>query len=149
MEYSSNNRPRIWIAMLVAVLLWTASSGVLQELYASGEDIYKGLKTFTDVLEIIEKNYVDEVDSKDLIQKAIQGMVSSLDPHSALLPPEAYEDLKIDTRGEFTGIGISISLKDDFITVVAPIEGTPAWKAGIKDRRSHHRGGRQAHPGPA
>jgi carboxyl-terminal processing protease len=118
--------------MLAALLLWTAGSGFLQHLHASGEDIYKGLKTFTDVIEIIEKSYVDEVDTKDLIQKAIQGMVSSLDPHSALLPPEAFEDLKIDTRGEFTGIGISISLKDGFITVVAPIEGTPAWKAGIQ-----------------
>ncbi len=127
----SPTRPRVWIAMLAALLVWTAASGLLYTLHASDEDVYKGLKTFADVIEIIEKSYVDEVDTTDLIHKAIQGMVSSLDPHSALLPPEAYEDLKIDTRGEFTGIGISISLKDGFITVVAPIEGTPAWKAGI------------------
>jgi carboxyl-terminal processing protease len=125
-------RPRIWVAILVGALLWTAASGVLQNLYAEGAGIYQGLKTFTDVLEIIEKNYVDEVNTEELIEKAIQGMVSSLDPHSALLPPEAYEDLKIDTRGEFTGIGISISLRDGVITVVAPIEGTPAYAAGIK-----------------
>ncbi|MEE4608906.1 MAG: S41 family peptidase [Desulfobacteraceae bacterium] len=128
----SSARPRIWIAMLIGALLWTAASGVLHDLHAEGEGIYQGLKTFTDVLEIIEKNYVDEVDSKELIEKAIDGMVSGLDPHSALLPPEAYEDLKIDTRGEFTGIGISISLRDDMITVVAPIEGTPAYAAGVK-----------------
>ncbi len=128
----STVRPRIWVAILVGALLWTAASGVMNALYAEGEDIYKGLKTLTDVLEIIEKSYVDEVKAKDLIEKAIQGMVSSLDPHSALLPPEAYEDLKIDTRGEFTGIGISISLRDGVITVVAPIEGTPAYAAGIK-----------------
>jgi carboxyl-terminal processing protease len=118
--------------MLIGALLWITASGVLHELRAEGEGMYQGLKTFTDVLEIIEKNYVDEVDPKVLIEKAIDGMVSNLDPHSALLPPEAYEDLKIDTRGEFTGIGISISLRDDVITVVAPIEGTPAYAAGIK-----------------
>jgi len=128
----SSARPRIWVAMLIGVLLWTAASGILHDLHAEGEDIYQGLKTFTDVLEIIEKNYVDEVDAKALIEKAIDGMVGSLDPHSALLPPEAYEDLKIDTRGEFTGIGISISLRDEMIIVVAPIEGTPAYAAGIK-----------------
>jgi carboxyl-terminal processing protease len=127
-----STRPRIWVAILVGALLWTGASGVLHDLYAEGEGIYQGLKTFTDVLEIIEKSYVDEVNTNDLIEKAIQGMVSSLDPHSALLPPDAYEDLKIDTRGEFTGIGISISLRDGVITVIAPIEGTPAYAAGIK-----------------
>ncbi|MBW1821101.1 MAG: S41 family peptidase, partial [Deltaproteobacteria bacterium] len=96
------------------------------------EETYKSLKVFSDVLEIIEKNYVDEVDSKELIQKAIQGMVQSLDPHSALMPPEAFEDLSIDTKGEFTGIGIHITMRDKFVTVISPIEGTPAYKAGIK-----------------
>jgi len=131
MRYSFT-RPRIWVAILVGALIWTAASGIRHDLFAEGEGIYQGLKTFTDVLEIIEKSYVDEVNTKELIEKAIQGMVSSLDPHSALLPPEAYEDLKIDTRGEFTGIGISISLRDGVITVIAPIEGTPAYTAGIK-----------------
>jgi len=72
------------------------------------------------------------VEPKDLIEKAIQGMVSSLDPHSALLPPEAYEELRIDTEGKFTGIGIHVTMRDNFVTVVSPIEGTPAYKAGVK-----------------
>jgi carboxyl-terminal processing protease len=75
--------------MLIGALLWITASGVLHELRAEGEGMYQGLKTFTDVLEIIEKNYVDEVDPKVLIENAIDGMVSNLDPHSALLPPEA------------------------------------------------------------
>jgi carboxyl-terminal processing protease len=83
------------------------------------------------VIQLIEENYVEEVDSKDLIEKAIQGMVRSLDPHSALLPPDAYEDLDIDTKGKFTGIGIHITMRDGFVTVISPIEGTPAYKAGI------------------
>jgi carboxyl-terminal processing protease len=90
------------------------------------------LKLFTEVIELIQKNYVDEVDSKDLIEKAIQGMVRGLDPHSSLLPPEAFEDLSIDTRGEFTGIGIHITMRDGFVTVISPIEGTPAYNAGIQ-----------------
>jgi len=92
------------------------------------------LKVFSDVIELIEREYVDEVDTKELIQKAIQGMVQSLDPHSSLLPLEAYEDLQIDTKGKFTGIGIHITMQDGFVTVISPIEDTPAYKAGIQAR---------------
>jgi carboxyl-terminal processing protease len=132
MTIGKNRRFNLWLVMIVAVITWTISSGLYQELSAKGGDVYKGLKTFTDVLEIIEKNYVDPVETSDLIEKAIQGMVQGLDPHSSLLPPDAFEDLKIDTKGEFTGIGISITLRDGFITVISPIEGTPAYRAGIK-----------------
>jgi carboxyl-terminal processing protease len=75
---------------------------------------------------------VDEVDAKDLIHKAIQGMVQGLDPHSSLLPPDAFEDLQIDTKGKFTGIGIHITMQNGFVTVISPIEDTPAHKAGIE-----------------
>ncbi|MFC1886358.1 S41 family peptidase, partial [Thermodesulfobacteriota bacterium] len=83
-------------------------------------------------IDLIEKNYVDPVDTSQLITSAIDGMVRSLDPHSTLLKPEAFKELKIDTHGEFTGIGISITMRDGFITVISPIEGTPAYRAGIK-----------------
>lgn len=99
---------------------------------AGNKETYEGLKLFSDVLELVEKNYVDEVDSKELIEDAIQGMVNGLDPHSVLLDPESFKDLQVDTQGEFTGIGISISMRDGFIMVIAPIEGTPAYRAGIK-----------------
>jgi carboxyl-terminal processing protease len=123
---------RLWIAVAITIIFLTMGTGFYGNLEAKGEDTYESLKVFSDVLEIIERNYVDEVDSKELIQKAIQGMVHSLDPHSSLLPPEAFEDLSIDTKGEFTGIGIHITMRDKFVTVISPIEGTPAYKAGIK-----------------
>jgi len=123
---------RLWIAVAITVIFLTVGTGFYGDLEAKSEEAYKSLKVFSDVLEIIEKNYVDEVDSKELIQNAIQGMLHSLDPHSSLLPPEAFEDLSIDTKGEFTGIGIHITMRDKFVTVISPIEGTPAYKAGIK-----------------
>jgi carboxyl-terminal processing protease len=123
---------KLWVVLATAVVFWTVSAGFLQDLSAGSDETYKGLKLFTDVLEIVTEKYVDEVDTGELIEKAIQGMVHSLDPHSSLLPPEAYEDLRIDTKGNFTGIGIHITLRNGFVTVISPIEGTPAAEAGIQ-----------------
>jgi carboxyl-terminal processing protease len=120
--------------MVVAVVFWTIGTGFYRDLSAKSEEAYEELKVFSDVIELIEREYVDEVDTKELIQKAIQGMVHSLDPHSSLLPVEAFEDLQIDTKGKFTGIGIHITMQDGFVTVISPIEDTPAYKAGIKAR---------------
>ena len=118
--------------MVIAVLIWTMGTGFYRDLSAKSENTYEELKVFSDVIELIEREYVDDVDPKELIQKAIQGMVQSLDPHSSLLPPDAFEDLQIDTKGKFTGIGIHITMQDGFVTVISPIEDTPAYKAGIK-----------------
>ena len=96
------------------------------------DQTYKSLKLFTDVLEELEKNYVDDVDSPSLIENAIKGMVGNLDPHSSFMPPEAFGELRDETKGEFSGIGIVITIKDGILTVVSPIEGTPAFKAGIR-----------------
>jgi carboxyl-terminal processing protease len=127
------NRPlKIWLIIGVAVLFWVIGANISRNNLANGEETYKGLKLFTDVIDLLEKNYVDEVDTEKLMQKAIQGMVRSLDPHSSFLPPEAFEELQVDTHGEFGGIGIVITVKDDILTVVSPIEGTPAYKAGIQ-----------------
>jgi len=123
---------KLWMVMVTAVVFWTIGAGFFGNLAAKSEETYEGLKIFADVIQIIEKEYVDDVESKELIQNAIQGMVQSLDPHSSLLPPEAFEDLQIDTKGKFTGIGIHITMKDGFVTVISPIEDTPAFKAGIK-----------------
>ena len=134
MILNKNPQVKLWLLMLTAVILWTIGTGFFQNLSATNEETYEGLKTFSDVIELIEKEYVDDVDSKELIQNAIQGMVQSLDPHSSLLPPEAFEDLQIDTKGKFTGIGIHITMQDGFVTVISPIEDTPAYRAGIKAR---------------
>ena len=125
---------KLWLLMVIAVVFWTIGTGSYRDLSAKSEDSYEELKIFSDVIELIEREYVDEVDTKDLIQKAIQGMVQSLDPHSALLPLDAFEDLQIDTKGKFTGIGIHITMQDGFVTVISPIEDTPAYNAGIKAR---------------
>lgn len=125
---------KLWLLMIIAVVFWTIGTGFYRDLSAENEDTYEGLKVFSDVIELIEREYVDEVDTKELIQNAIQGMVQSLDPHSSLLPPDAFEDLQIDTKGKFTGIGIHITMQDGFVTVISPIEDTPAYKAGIQAR---------------
>jgi carboxyl-terminal processing protease len=106
--------------------------GTYLNLSADKEQTYEGLKIFSDVIDMVQKNYVDEVDTKKLIEDAIQGMVGSLDPHSSLLTPEAFKELQIDTQGEFTGIGIHVTMRDNLVTVISPIEGTPAYEAGIK-----------------
>jgi carboxyl-terminal processing protease len=123
---------KLWLVLFIAVVFWTVGSGFYRNLSADGAETYKGLKLFSDVIELVEDNYVDPVDSKELIEKAIQGMVHSLDPHSSLLSPDDFKELQVDTQGEFTGIGVSITMKDGFVTVISPIEGTPAYNAGIK-----------------
>lgn len=117
---------------VLALAITVFGPGVYRVLSDNREDTYKGLKIFSDVIELVEKNYVDEVKSKKLIENAIQGMVSSLDPHSSLLTPESYKELQIDTQGEFTGIGIHVTMRNNLVTVIAPIEGTPAYQGGIK-----------------
>jgi carboxyl-terminal processing protease len=93
---------------------------------------YETIKTFTEALSIVKKNYVEETKTKDLVYGAIKGMVNSLDPHSGFMNPEAYKEMQVDTKGEFGGLGIQIGIKDNVLTVIAPIEDTPAYKAGIK-----------------
>lgn len=124
--------PKLYWMVAAAIIFWTIGSGSYRDLFATSQETYKGLKLFSDVIELVEKNYVDAVDTRELIQKAIQGMVRSLDPHSALLPPEAFEELQVDTQGEFGGIGIVITMDKGVLTVISPIEGTPAYRAGIQ-----------------
>ncbi|MBF0337871.1 MAG: S41 family peptidase [Nitrospirae bacterium] len=95
-------------------------------------EVYQDLRLFTEVINIVKNSYVEEVKTKDLIYGAIKGMVSSLDPHSGFMTPELFKEMKVDTKGEFGGVGIQIGKKGGFITVIAPIEDTPAYAAGIK-----------------
>lgn len=98
------------------------------------DETYQELDLFADALTFIQSQYVEAANPKELIYGAIQGMVSNLDSHSQFLSPEEFEDLKIDTEGKFGGIGIEITIKDGLVTVVTPMEGTPAWEAGFKPR---------------
>jgi len=131
---TTKKRKKIHYVILVISVssLLIFGGGVYRALSASSDDTYRSLKVFSDVIEQLENNYVEEVDSKELIQKAIQGMVQSLDPHSTYLPPDALELLQDDTKGEFSGVGIVITARKGMLTVVSPIEGTPAYRAGIK-----------------
>ncbi len=96
------------------------------------KDVYKYLNLFGETFEKIKNNYVEDVTSKDLIESAIEGMLSSLDPHSTYLNYDELNELKVQTKGEFGGLGIEVTLENGFVKVIAPIDDTPAAKAGIK-----------------
>ncbi len=120
----------ILISLLMAgILLFNGGRGQVK---AGSSDIYKNIEVFTEVLRQIEKNYVEPQDSQKMIYGAIKGMVQSLDPHSSFMTREEHQDLLIETKGSFSGVGIEISVRDNVLTVVSPIEGTPAYVAGIQ-----------------
>ncbi len=96
------------------------------------DDLYKELELFSDAVSIIRTDYVEEKKSKDIIYGALKGMLASLDPYSQFMDPDTYNEMKVETEGEFGGIGIEITLKDDLLTIISPIDDTPAYKAGLK-----------------
>lgn len=116
----------------VFLLLIVCPADVLSAEQDSSEKDYRNLELFTDVFALIQSSYVEEADSQELIYGAVRGMLETLDPHSSFMTPEMYEDMQADTHGEFGGLGIEIAIKDRDLMVVAPIEGTPADRAGIK-----------------
>ncbi len=129
-----NRRTGVGVAIVLAFVAGAAVSELLevQKVGAAPKEAYEGIETFTNILSIIQKNYVDEVQTKQLIEGAVNGMLVSLDPHSAYLTPELYKELQVETKGSFGGLGIEITNKSGMLTVVAPIEDTPAYRAGIK-----------------
>jgi carboxyl-terminal processing protease len=108
------------------------SFGKKDTVSSNDKEIYEYLKTFENVIDIVKKNYVEEVNDKEIVYAAIKGILESLDPHSSFMPPDMYKEMQTDTKGEFGGIGIEISVKDGFPVVITPIEDTPAFKEGIK-----------------
>ncbi|MBI5407730.1 MAG: S41 family peptidase [Nitrospirae bacterium] len=124
----------VWLLIIaVAVSGFLVGKGIFPGRVDAVEDgHYTRIKTFAETLSIVKQNYVEEVNEKELVQGAIKGMLNSLDPHSSFLPPEAFKEMQIDTKGEFSGLGIQIGVKDKMLTVIAPIEDTPAYKAGVK-----------------
>ena len=109
-----------------------AANATASEKGTGMNDRYKNLELFQKVLQFVEKNYVDPVKNEELMNGAIKGMLETLDPHSNFLTPEVFRDVKIDTSGKFAGVGIEVVVKDDILTVLAPMEDSPAWKAGIQ-----------------
>src|SRR6185437_8194825 len=120
-----------WIGCLVAIAAvlsltrWGASR-------AQASDRYDELQLFAKVLNLVQEYYVEKVDTKKLIYGGIKGMLRELDPHTNFLPPEIFKEFENETAGQFGGLGIEMTVKDGILTVISPIEDTPAYKAGIK-----------------
>ncbi len=121
-----------WLFIFLGMMLGIVLSHPISFLHAFSENVYKSLEQFAKVLYYVENDYVDKVDEKNLLQGGIKGMLGTLDPHTLFLTPDIYKDLKVDTVGKFGGVGLEVTLKDGILTVVSPIEDTPASKAGIK-----------------
>ena len=94
--------------------------------------LYEQLTLFGDVLEQVRRNYVDAPSDKELIEAALSGMMSSLDPHSSYMPPKNFEDMQVETKGEFGGLGIEVTMENGLVKVIAPIDDTPASRAGMR-----------------
>jgi carboxyl-terminal processing protease len=118
---------------VAGAILTTQLAGPLiaQETEKTGS-VYEQLDLFGDIFERIRGQYVEEVEPKDLIEAAINGMLTSLDPHSSYLPPDDFDDMQVQTRGEFGGLGIEVTQEDGFVKVVSPMDDTPAAAAGIQ-----------------
>jgi carboxyl-terminal processing protease len=123
---------KAFLTAAVLAVLTLSLGGTSASKGADPSATYEQLKLFTDVLAIIQNQYVDETEPREVIYGAIRGMLRSLDPHSAFLDPESYREMQVETSGSFGGLGIEITIRDDQLTVVAPIEGTPAHRAGVQ-----------------
>lgn len=131
-----NSRRAVWFPALVAVLAVLFFGGGEQflsgKVLAVGGSIYKDLDLFSQILQRVETDYVEEVDPHGLIMAGIDGMLAALDPHTQFLDDVAYGDLMVSTQGSFGGLGIVITVRDGILTVVSPMEGTPAYQMGIQ-----------------
>ena len=117
------------ITIIIVFLVSLIASSFLS---ASNKDLYQKLDVFGDVFDIIKKNYVEDVNDKEVIEYAINGMLQSLDPHSGYMNTEIYVEMQEETRGEFGGLGIEVTMENGYVKVISPIDDTPAAKAGIR-----------------
>lgn len=126
-------RKKIIFGTILCVVVFAVASMAMSEIgKKEKDDLFRQVGLFSDALAIIQTDYVDEVSSKNLIYGALKGMLASLDPYSQFMDPDTYNELKVSTEGRFGGLGIEITIKDGLLTVITPIEDTPAWRAGIK-----------------
>lgn len=126
-------RKKLIIAFILGAALFVfVSLGISENEKKKKDELFRQVSLFADTIAIIDSDYVDEPKPKDLVYGALKGVLSSLDAHSQFMDPDTYNELKVDTEGKFGGLGIEITIKDGLLTVVTPIEDTPAWKAGVK-----------------
>ncbi|CAM3511963.1 MAG: peptidase S41 [Thalassospira sp. Nap_22] len=123
---------RLAVLALATGMTIGLASPVLAQSSTSSAETYRLLNLFGDVFEQVKSKYVEDVDDKRLIEAAINGMLTSLDPHSSYLNMDNFEEMQVDTRGEFGGLGIEVTMEDGFVKVIAPIYDTPAEKAGLQ-----------------
>lgn len=126
---------RWWVAVatvtVLSVLSPTVVWGAKDATISGDEEVYKKLELFEHALAIVRSDYVEEPKAEQLVYGALKGMLSTLDPHSQFLDPDSYNELKVDTEGEFGGLGIEITIKDELLTIISPIDDTPAYHAGL------------------
>ena len=124
---------RKWIQLFATLtLLFFISINLSPQAIAKSKDHYLNLQLFAKVMNLVQKYYVEKVDTKKLIYGGIKGMLHELDPHTNFLPPDIYEEFENETSGKFGGLGIEITVQDGILTIISPIEDTPAWKAGLQ-----------------
>ena len=125
--------PKLLLLILIIAILGTfIGTAGNRDVSAITDNVYEDLRVFTDVITHLQKDYVEETENRTLIYGAIKGMLDTLDPHSSFMSPEVYKEMQMETRGKFEGLGIVIEKKNGLLTVVSPIEDTPAFKAGIQ-----------------
>ena len=118
---------KIFIVIFIAFLTYK------KFIYAeNSDDIYKKIDLFSEVLEKIKEDYVEDVNQADVMDAAINGVLQSLDPYSAYMDPKTFDNMETDTKGEFGGLGIEVGMEAGVVKVISPIDGTPASRAGIK-----------------
>ena len=122
---------QFFLSSIILLLCAGATPPLAPLVHAEEVNPYQDLQQLTDVMAIIRRNYVDEVPLKTLVDGAIRGMLAALDPHSSFLAPEDYKEMQDDMSGEFIGLGLDVTIRNDELLVIAPMEGSPAEKAGI------------------
>ena len=120
------------LSALTAAYLFGGFAQAKEEETSNAKEKLEAYIKFTQILNVIEKEYVDEVNTTTLVDKALKGLMANLDAHSTFMDTKSYKDLTVQTKGEFGGLGISVGMKEGALTVIAPLEGTPAMKAGVK-----------------
>ena len=129
MNTVTRHLPTIMIGVVLGMFL-TLGQGVFAEKKSTLP--LEDLRTFTEIFDKIKNDYVEPIDDKTLLENAIRGMLSGLDPHSSYLSPDDFQDLQAGTSGEFGGLGIEVGMEDGFVKVISPIDDTPAQRAGVE-----------------
>src|SRR3989304_3155258 len=127
-------KKNLYVAIAVMTIAAVLGIAIKAKVEERRDEIYEKLSVFTQAFTLVKGQYIDaeKTKNKDLIYGAINGMLNTLDPHSSFLPPDMYKEMQIETQGKFGGVGIQISMVKDQLTVITPIDDTPAFKAGIK-----------------